>query len=108
GGSIHVHGRVEGAIEARDDVYVAEEADVNATITATKVAVAGVLRGAVRCSGRFEVLPQGRVHGEVHAPSLVVHEGAVINGQFRMAGSESSATAETPSLVRRRAARTGA
>ncbi|HEU5430380.1 MAG TPA: polymer-forming cytoskeletal protein [Thermomicrobiales bacterium] len=108
GGSIHVHGRVEGSIEARDDVYVAEEADVNATIAATNVAVAGVLRGTVRCSGRFEVLPQGRVQGEVHAPSLVIHEGAVINGQFRMTGAEASVTAETPSLVRRRAARTGA
>jgi cytoskeletal protein CcmA (bactofilin family) len=108
GGSIHVHGRVEGSIEAHDDVYVAEEADVNAMITATNVAVAGVLRGTVRCSGRFEVLPQGRVHGEVHAPSLAIHEGAVINGQFRMTGSEASVTTETPSLVRRRAARTGA
>jgi cytoskeletal protein CcmA (bactofilin family) len=107
-GSIHVHGRVEGSIEARDDVYVAEEADVNATITATNVAVAGVVRGTVRCSGRFEVLPQGRVQGEVISPSLVIHEGAVINGQFRMSGGEQAATSETPSLVRRRAARTGA
>lgn len=107
-GSIHVHGRVEGSIEARDDVYVAEEADVNATITATNVAVAGMLRGTVRCSGRFEVLPQGRVQGEVTAPSLVIHEGAVINGQFRMSGADAGVATETPSLVRRRAARTGA
>jgi len=107
-GSIHVHGRVEGSIEARDDVYVAEEADVNATISATNVAVAGAVRGTVCCSGRFEVLPQGRVQGEVIAPSLVIHEGAIINGQFQMTGAEKAVTAETPSLVRRRAARTGA
>lgn len=104
-GSVHVHGKVEGAIDAKDDVYVAEEAEVGATITAANVAVAGLVRGTVRCSSRFEVLPQGRVYGDVLAPSLVVHEGAIVNGQFRMSGD---AVADSPAPLRRRAVRTGA
>ena len=107
GGSIHLHGRVEGSVEAKDDIYVADEADVNATLVATNVAIAGTVRGSVRCSSRFEVLPQGRVYGDVVAPTLVIHEGAVINGQFRM-GAEAEPKAEATPLVRRRAARTGA
>lgn len=107
GGSIHLHGRVEGSVEAKDDIYVADEADVNATLTATNVAVAGTVRGSIRCSSRFEVLPQGRVYGDVVAPTLVIHEGALVNGQFRMSAAAEPAADATP-LVRRRAARTGA
>lgn len=106
-GSVHVHGRVEGSIEARDDVYVAEEAEVGATVTAANVAIAGTVRGSIRCSSRFEVLPQGRVFGDVQSPTLVVHEGAVINGEFRM-GAPDANVEHAATLVRRRATRTGA
>lgn len=106
-GSLHVHGIVDGSLTAADDVYVAEEADVTATITATNVIVAGVVRGTIRCSSRFEVLPRGRVLADVHAPTLVVHEGAAITGQVRMGPAEPSALPEQPEtpVVHRRAAR---
>ena len=110
-GTLHVHGRVEGAIDAKEDVYVAEEADVDATITAKNVVIAGMVRGTVRCGERFEVLPQGRVAGDVQAPTLVVHEGASVTGQFRMGPPEPGLVAEPsearPSVVQRRAARGG-
>ncbi len=100
-GSVHVHGRVEGSLTARADIFVAEEATVEATITAENVAVAGNVRGTIRCSGRFEVLPQGRVSGEVFAPVLVVHEGASVNAAVSMTA------VEAPASIRRRIARSG-
>jgi cytoskeletal protein CcmA (bactofilin family) len=109
-GTIHVHGRLEGSISAEDDVYVAEEADVDATVTATNVVIAGLVRGAVRCTARFEVLPQGRVTGDIQAPILVIHEGAVVTGQFRMGAPETAQTdqpANPTPVVQRRAGRGG-
>jgi cytoskeletal protein CcmA (bactofilin family) len=100
-GSVHVHGKVEGSLTARADVFVAEEATVEATIAAENVSVAGNVRGTIRCSGRFEVLPQGRVSGEVFAPVLVVHEGATVNASVSMTA------AEAPASIRRRLARSG-
>lgn len=99
-GSVHVHGKVEGTVTARADVFVAVEAMVDATIVAENVAVAGTVRGTVRCSGRFEVLPQGRVSGEVFAPVLVVHDGATLDATISM-------TAAEPATIRRRLARSG-
>jgi cytoskeletal protein CcmA (bactofilin family) len=106
-GSVHIHGRVEGAVRAKQDVFIAEEADVDAAVTATNVIVAGLVKGTIRCSARFEVLPQGRVSGDFHAPTLVVHEGAFVTGQFRMGAQEpQQATESKPtSVVQRRAAR---
>lgn len=100
-GSVHVHGRVEGTLTVRVDVFVAEEATVEATIAAENVAVAGTVRGTIRCTGRFEVLPQGRVSGDVYAPVFVVHEGATLNASVSMGA------AEAPATIRRRLARSG-
>jgi len=106
-GSLHIHGVVDGALTAQEDIYIAEEAEVTATITATNVIVAGSVRGTIRCGSRFEVLPRGRVSAEVRAPTLVVHEGAIISGQVRMGPAEPSAMPEqsSPPVVHRRAAR---
>lgn len=106
-GTIHVHGRIEGSIRAKQDVFIAEEADVDATITATNVVVAGYVKGSIRCGGRFEALPQARIAGEVQAPTLVVHDGANVTGQFRMGAGEGTEAAK-PAVVQRRAARGGA
>jgi cytoskeletal protein CcmA (bactofilin family) len=100
-GTVHVHGRFEGSIRATDVIYVADEADVDATLTATNVIIAGLIKGTVRCDARFEVLPSGRVSGDVQAPTLVVHEGAVVTGQLRMGATEPSEAKPTPVVQRR-------
>lgn len=87
-GSLHIHGNVGGQIRADGDVFVAEGASVSANVFAGSVTVAGTLEGAVECSGRFEVLPSGRVSADVAAPRLVVHEGAVVVGKLRMTSSD--------------------
>ena len=104
-GAVHVHGRLEGAIRANKDVFIAEEADVDATITAVNVVVAGLLKGTIRSENRFEVLPSGRVSGDIVAPTLVVHEGATVSGQLRMSTQEPVEAAKPTPVVQRRAAR---
>lgn len=103
-GSVHVHGRLEGAIHAQNDIYIAEDADVDATVTATNVVIGGLVKGTIRCESRFEVLPSGRVSGDIQAPTLVVHEGATLTGQVRM-GTQETAEAKPTPVVQRRAAR---
>ena len=89
-GSLHVHGRAEGALTARNTIYVAEDAEVDATLHASHVVVAGLVHGSVRCLERFEVLPRGRVNGNVQAPRVVVHEGAVVAGKVSMSEEAAS------------------
>jgi cytoskeletal protein CcmA (bactofilin family) len=103
-GTVHVHGRLEGAVRANKDVFIAEEADVDATITAVNVVIAGLFKGTIRSESRFEVLPSGRVSGDIVAPTLVVHEGATVSGQLRMSAQETTEAKPTP-VVQRRAAR---
>lgn len=83
-GSLHVHGRADGTLTARNSIYIAEDAEVDATLQAAHVVVAGLVRGAVHCLDRFEVLPRGRVSGDVYAPRVVIHDGAVVAGRVSM------------------------
>jgi cytoskeletal protein CcmA (bactofilin family) len=103
-GSVHIHGRFDGAVKAVSTIFVAEGAEVDATLTAEAIVVAGVSRGTVRARGKFEVLPTGRVAGDILAPTLVVHEGAVMTGQLRMSGEEVRESKPT-SVIQRRATR---
>lgn len=102
-GSLHVHGTVKGTLEATENVYIAEEADVDGTVTAPNVIVGGLVKGAIRCSTRFEALASGRLLADVHAPSVVIHEGATMRGQFQM--DQGAVAEEKPGQPYRRAAR---
>lgn len=104
-GSIHIHGRVEGTVTAAREIYVAEGADVEAALTAAVIIVAGAVSGEIRCTNRFEMLPSGRVDGNVQAPSLVVHEGAAITGGFKMGSPDVAGDGKVASVMGRRAAR---
>lgn len=83
-GSLQIYGMVEGDLQAMEEIFVAEGAQVNARLAARVVVVAGVVDGTVECSGRLEVMPTGRISGDVTSPSLVVHEGATVEGDLSM------------------------
>jgi cytoskeletal protein CcmA (bactofilin family) len=87
-GNIQVFGRAEGTLTAKEDIWIAEGADVEATLSARRIIVAGRVNGHIKASNRFEALPQGVVEADVTAPSFVVHEGATINGALSMQQQE--------------------
>ncbi len=91
-GSIQVYGRAEGTLTAKEDIWLAEGSDVEATLRARRVIVAGRVSGTVQALSRFEALPQGVIEADVQAPSFVVHEGASINGKLTMSSQDSVVT----------------
>jgi cytoskeletal protein CcmA (bactofilin family) len=103
--SIHVFGKVEGTLTAREDIWIAEGAEIDATVNASRIIVGGTLNGTVTATSRFEVLPTGHVSAEVTSSISVVHEGANINGNFRVGGSGGGEGRSSSSTVVQRRAR---
>jgi cytoskeletal protein CcmA (bactofilin family) len=97
-GSLHIHGRVEGSLTARDTIFIAEEANVDAVIRAANVTVAGNVRGSVHCTERFEVLPRGKVSGDIHSPAIAIHDGATVVGDISMSTSSDTRSSPAPPL----------
>jgi cytoskeletal protein CcmA (bactofilin family) len=83
---LRVEGELKGNVSCEGTLFVAEGASVAATVDAEHITVAGDLTGEVRCRGRLQILASGRVRAQVAVGSLVIHEGAIYEGQLQMTG----------------------
>ena len=97
--SVRIEGKVTGEIDARNTVYVAEGANVDAKVRASFVVIAGQFQGEVTCGERLEILPTGRVKAQLTTKSLVVREGAFIDGQIRMTNERPASNAHPVSIL---------
>jgi cytoskeletal protein CcmA (bactofilin family) len=104
--SIHVYGKIEGTLTASEDVWIAEGAEVDGTINAQRVIIAGNVGGQINASSRFEALPAGKISADVSSPISVVHEGATINGNFKVGSAETSGDRSGAATVIQRRTRT--
>jgi cytoskeletal protein CcmA (bactofilin family) len=90
---IRVLGTAKGRLEA-PSVVIEEGASVTASITADNVLVAGEYNGKMICRQRLEVGPSGRISGRVETLKLMLHEGAVVDGEIHM--TKRSVDADAP------------
>jgi cytoskeletal protein CcmA (bactofilin family) len=78
-----IEGMVEGRVELQDgELIVGRRGDVTADISARAVNVRGQLTGNVAVTDRVEVQSSGQLRGDIVCPTLIVHEGAEINGSI--------------------------
>ena len=80
-----IDGQVDGEIHAKDSVTIGESAVVEAKIQADSVVVAGKVSGDIVAVHRIEIRPSAKVLGNITAPTLVIHEGALFEGHCAMA-----------------------
>ncbi len=79
-----VNGKLEGKIRVDRKVIVNAGGEVEGDVQAKSVIIGGRVHGQVMATERAELLPTGRVQGNVHAPRIVMAEGAQIQGRVVM------------------------
>jgi cytoskeletal protein CcmA (bactofilin family) len=82
--NLRIEGLAEGEIRCDGTLTVADGARVKAKVTASTITIAGELDGEVVCQGVFQIMPTGQVSATVSARRLIVQEGGLYNGEFRM------------------------
>jgi cytoskeletal protein CcmA (bactofilin family) len=85
---LRVDGNVLGTLQCGGVLFIADGAEVDATVEAGAIVVSGTLSGNIVCHGRLEIRPSGVVRGNVQTGSLVIQEGALYEGQLRMQAPE--------------------
>jgi len=83
-GPTRIDGQVDGEISAKDSLTIGESAIVTAQIKAALIVVAGKVSGDLIAANRIEIRPSAKVVGNLTAPTLVIHEGAVFEGHCSM------------------------
>ncbi len=84
--NIRIDGVYQGHIETAGNVIVGPSAKVLADIVANAVQVWGAVKGNITAQGRLEILPAGRIWGDIRVGSLLIDEGGVFRGQCIMGG----------------------
>jgi cytoskeletal protein CcmA (bactofilin family) len=91
-GPAQIEGDVEGEITSRDTLTVGRTASLKATIKGATVIVHGQVTGDIEATTRIELAAPSRVDGDVTTPTLVVQEGAVLNGRCTMGAAAKAGT----------------
>ena len=86
--AVTVAGTVLGPVSADDQVIVTKGGRVEGDVEGREVILDGHVNGSVGARERLEIQASAVVRGgEIHAPRLIVHEGAVIGGDVSTAAS---------------------
>lgn len=84
GGVLKVEGRVDGSVRRARQVMLAKDGAIHGDVVADEIVVGGVVDGNVSASDRLELQPTAVVNGDISTKSIVVMEGARINGSVKM------------------------
>ena len=83
-GVVKVDGRVDGSVTGARQVLLGRGGAVHGNVIADEVVVGGVVDGGIHAADRLELQGTAVVNGDIETKSIVVLEGARINGVVRM------------------------
>ena len=87
---LQIDGQVEGGVQlANHQLTIGETGRVQAQLFAKDVIVIGHVIGNITATERVEIQVNGVVEGDIHAPRLIVADGAVLNGTIEMTKPQS-------------------
>lgn len=83
-GPATIDGEVEGEIVSQANITVGQQATIKGKISASSIVVQGKVMADVQAEKKLEIHPPGSVLGDVTTQSLVIGDGAVLEGHVSM------------------------
>jgi cytoskeletal protein CcmA (bactofilin family) len=86
--TVRIDGRFRGEISSENTLIVGESGEIEASIRSQTISISGSVEGNIHAGKKVVLHKTARVHGDVETASLVMEEGAVLNGTVKMTGAE--------------------
>lgn len=103
---LRVDGKISGKIESEGELVVGENGEIDAEVQVGTLSVSGKVAGTMKVREKVEIHSKGRISGDlmVEKPNLVIHEGAVFEGDINMNAArkdqnQKSAAPKNPNLA---------
>lgn len=88
--SVQVNGKIIGDVEVKASLVIGQTGKVEGNIRTTFLLVSGMIDGNVDVVEQVQLTKNGVINGNIVCKSIVIDEGAVINGNCQMTGKNSS------------------
>ncbi|MGE4607563.1 MAG: polymer-forming cytoskeletal protein [Myxococcota bacterium] len=85
--TVRIDGKFCGEITSENTLIVGESGEIDADIHSKTVSISGTVSGNVIAEAKVVLHKTALVNGNIETPSLVVEEGARVNGQINMNAS---------------------
>ncbi|GAB4367170.1 MAG: polymer-forming cytoskeletal protein [Spirochaetales bacterium] len=82
--SVRIQGNFEGTIESSGFLFIDDGAIVKAEIKAHAIVIGGVVHGNIEALERVEMLPTGKIYGNVRTAKLKIADGVTFEGKCEM------------------------
>jgi len=83
-GTLKIDGRIEGSVIGARQLMLGRSGTIHGNVHAGEVVLGGTVDGAIVADDRLELQGSAVVNGDIDTKSIVVLEGARINGAVRM------------------------
>ncbi|MBN2716803.1 MAG: polymer-forming cytoskeletal protein [Deltaproteobacteria bacterium] len=97
-GTVRIEGEFEGEVISDDTLVVAKGGRVRGMVNVGQLVVAGgVVEADVVARESVEILPEGKIVGEVTTPSFQIEKGGIFMGTSKMVTLDADADVDTDS-----------
>lgn len=94
--TFRIDGKLTGAVISEGDLIIGSGGEVDGEIRTSRVFISGTVKGRIQVTRRVEITAQGRVFAEIDTPSLVMEDGALLQGKCSMSAHAKSGAAALP------------
>lgn len=83
-GTLRIDGYYKGEIVSSGNLIVGEEALIEADIRVSYIVIQGEIHGNILADQRVDIRSPAKVFGNIEAPTVIIDEGAIFEGQTKM------------------------
>jgi cytoskeletal protein CcmA (bactofilin family) len=83
-GGLRVDGAIKGKIHSEGVLVVGPKGKVEAEVHVQRASLRGEFHGVIHASDRIEIHTEGKVHGDLYTPCLIIEAGALFEGKCNM------------------------
>jgi cytoskeletal protein CcmA (bactofilin family) len=82
--SVKICGQFKGKIHSSGYLYIDETAEITGELAAGSVVISGYVKGTIIAKDSVEMLPSGKIFGDVKASKLKIADGVIFEGKCEM------------------------
>jgi cytoskeletal protein CcmA (bactofilin family) len=91
-----IHGKFTGNVVSEGELIVGEGGELEGDLKVGEVLISGTVRGTVHASRKVHITATGKVYADIDTPSLLMEDGAFLEGRCSMSREASREASREP------------